>query len=96
MRAVRLASFPIKENKMDRHNSSGYMAAFMFNLAAFLINLGLALVWHHQDKFELMVVNGMCAAFSGILAMFNLCRYFDAAFKNDQDETYRRIYGKRY
>lgn len=78
---------------MERR-SSGYMFAFIVNLAAFFVNLALFIVWMHYDKFGPAVVNGCAGAFSFVLAMVNLSRFLNASFQEDVEATYRRIYGK--
>ncbi|QIN94175.1 hypothetical protein PP459_gp058 [Streptomyces phage Wakanda] len=77
-----------------RKASDGYMFAFMVNLAGFFINLALVIIWASQDFVPGMAINGCSGAFVFILALVNLNRYLDASFKEDMEETRRRIYGR--
>jgi hypothetical protein len=76
--------------------SSGYMNAFILNLGAFLFNLVFFIIWYHSGHFAASVIHAGLGAFSFVLMMVNLSRYLDTKFKEDMEETYRRIYGKRY
>jgi len=74
--------------------SDRFLWAFIVNIGAFLVNAGLFAIWVHQGTFPAAVINATFGTFSFILAMAMLNKHLDAKFKEDMEDTYRRIYGR--
>lgn len=77
--------------------SSSKALAALINLAAFLFNLTFFLIWMNHGNTDAAIMHACFGMFSFVLTMFNFFGYLGAKFKEDMEETYRKIYyGSRY
>ncbi len=67
------------------------IVAFVINMGAFLYNVALAIVRHHEHNFGLTVFHGAWATFNGIIALITLIFFFKASFEEDVERNRRKF-----